>query len=74
MAGRGLLNSAISLYYYAQVVRQMYLAAPTDEQPVRFPVPAFLSLAVALVGVFALGVVSDPFLAFAQTAVTGMVR
>lgn len=70
----GLLNSAISLYYYAQVVRQMYLVAPTDERPVRFPAPAFLSLAVALVGVFALGVVSDPFLAFAQTAVTGMVR
>ena len=70
----GLLNSAISLYYYSQVVRQMYLVAPPDEQPVRLPTPALVSLAAAMVGVFALGITSNPFLAFAQTAVSGMVR
>lgn len=70
----GLLNSAISLYYYSQVIRQMYMAAPPEEQPVRFAAPALLSLVVALIGVLALGVASDPFLRFAQVAVTGMVR
>jgi len=72
----GLLNSAISLYYYSQVVRQMYLVPPAEEQPVRvlFPRLALLSLSVALAGVFALGILSDPFLAFAQAAVSGMVK
>jgi len=70
----GLLNSAISLYYYSQVVRQMYLVPPKEEQPVRFPRLALVSLSVALAGVFALGILSDPFLAFAQAAVTAMVK
>ena len=70
----GLLNSAISLYYYSAVIRQMYLVAPTEEEPMRFPVAASLSLALSVVAVFALGVLSGPVVCFAQLAVAGMVR
>jgi NADH-quinone oxidoreductase subunit N len=70
----GLLMSAISLYYYTWVIRQMYLVAPADESPIRFSAPAFVSLAVAVVAVLALGIISNPFFAFAETAVGGMLR
>ena len=70
----GLLNSAISLYYYTYVIRQMYLVAPPSEQPVRFPAPALVSLAVAVAAIFAFGVYSDPFIAFARMAAAGMVQ
>jgi len=70
----GLLNSAISLYYYVWVIRQMYLAAPADDAPVRFPMPASVSLGAALVGIFAFGLLSDPLFTFARLAVGGMVH
>lgn len=70
----GLLNSAISLYYYTYVIRQMYLLPSKDDQPIRFPAPAAVSLVLALVGVLALGIFSDPFVAFAQSAATGLMR
>lgn len=70
----GLLTSAISLYYYTRVIRQMYLVAPASDEPVQFPTPAFVSLATALVAIFALGLYSDPFVSFARAAVVTMVR
>ena len=70
----GLINSAISMFYYVWVIRQMYLVAPSDEEPVRFPATAFTSLAVAVIGIFALGIFSDPFVSFAKLAAAGMVH
>ena len=70
----GLLTSAISLFYYTWVIRQMYLVAPTSEEPIRFPTAAFVSVAAALVAIFALGIYSDPFVSFARLAVTSMVH
>ena len=70
----GLINSAISLFYYVWVIRQMYLVAPSDEEPLRFPATAFASLAVAVVAVLALGIFSDPFVSFARLAVAGLVH
>ncbi len=70
----GLITSAISLYYYAYVIRQMYLVAPSDEAPVRFSAPALVSLAVTAVAIFAMGIYSDPFVSFARLAASTMVR
>ncbi|HEX2988203.1 MAG TPA: NADH-quinone oxidoreductase subunit N [Chloroflexota bacterium] len=70
----GLLTSAVSLYYYSMVIRQMYLAAPSEEAPVRFSVPAGVSLTLSVAAVFALGILSGPVVGFAQVAVAGMVR
>ena len=70
----GLLTSAISLFYYTWVIRQMYLVAPTNEEPIRFPTTAFVSVAAAAVAIFALGIYSDPFVSFARVAVTSMVH
>ena len=54
--------------------RQMYLVPPKDEEPIRFPAPAVVSLALAVVGVLALGILSDPFVAFAQSAAAGLMK
>ena len=70
----GLLTSAISLYYYTYVIRQMYLGVPASEERVGYSMPAFVSLTVAVVAIFALGLFSNPFFVFAQTAVGSMLQ
>jgi NADH-quinone oxidoreductase subunit N len=70
----GLLMSAVSLFYYTWVIRQMYLVAPTSEEPIRFPTPALVSVAAATVGVLAIGIISNPFVRFAEAAVATMVK
>jgi NADH-quinone oxidoreductase subunit N len=72
----GLLNSAISLYYYARVIRQMYVVeAPAEElaegsAPRRLAIgfAPGLSLTTAVVGVFVIGWLSGPFIARALDA------
>ncbi len=70
----GLLMSAVSLFYYTWVIRQMYLVAPTSEEPIQFPTASYVSVAAALAMVFVFGIYSDPFLAFARGAVQAMVH
>jgi NADH-quinone oxidoreductase subunit N len=62
LAISGVLNSALSLYYYARVVKYMYfLEAPVET---RIPVPkAFTaSVAVAMAGTVATGILAFLFL------------
>jgi len=72
------VNSAISLYYYAQVVHDIYLLPPPVavaevEQPAR-PTPAIVSLALAVAGVLVLGIVSGSFLAAQNVAAVALAR
>ncbi len=53
LAVAGVLNSAIALYYYVNVIRLMYLDAPTHPGPLR-PAPA-LGIALAVCAVVTLG-------------------
>ena len=70
----GVINSAISLYYYARVIRQMYLIDPVTEQPVRVGAAPALSLAAATLGVVFIGVFSSPFIQAALGAASTMTR
>ena len=55
------VNSAISLYYYAQVIHDMYMvAAPAESRPERSPSLA-ISLGVSVVALVLLGVLSGFF-------------
>jgi proton-translocating NADH-quinone oxidoreductase chain N len=65
----GVLNSVISLYYYLQVVRQMYLLPPTSEEPVNIPRPILTTLLVAAAGVLMLGIYPSLLLALIQATV-----
>jgi NADH-quinone oxidoreductase subunit N len=70
----GVLNSAISLYYYARVIRSMYLAEPTSEQKVQVGMAPAVSLAAAAIGVLVIGLLSEPFIRAATGAATTIVR
>jgi NADH-quinone oxidoreductase subunit N len=70
----GLINSAISLYYYARVIRQMYLEEPTTEQPVSVGLAPSVSLAAAALGVLAIGLLAGPFINAAIGAANTIAR
>jgi len=62
------LNSIVSLYYYLQVVRQMYIIPPRTEKPV--PASRALSgaLLIALAGVLLLGIYPAPLVELVRVA------
>jgi NADH-quinone oxidoreductase subunit N len=75
LAVLGVLNSALAAYYYLRLVVYMYMREPAGAGPVTAPSFAGgLALAVALVGIFALGIVPAPFIDLAQAAVTPLLR
>jgi NADH-quinone oxidoreductase subunit N len=64
----GVLNSAASLFYYAQVIHTMYLLPGEGEVSPEAPNLSTGSLVVAVGGIFALGIFSAPLLGLAITA------
>lgn len=58
----GVLNSAVSLYYYARVIRVMYLGEPATESKVQVGLAPAVSLTAAAIGVLVIGVLSEPFI------------
>ncbi len=68
----GVLNSAISAYYYLRVVRHMYLDEPEDETTF-FPTPMLAAaLGVTALGVLVVGLVPTPLIDAAQRAVEAL--
>jgi NADH-quinone oxidoreductase subunit N len=61
------LNSALSLFYYARLVRYMYFLPP-EGQKVRTPFPYAAALLLASAGVLAMGLWPDPFIKLAMEA------
>ena len=64
----GALNSAVSLYYYARVVRAMYLEKPRTDAPVVISRFATATLAVLFVGTLLFGVYWAPLADLAETS------
>lgn len=52
----GLLNSVISMYYYANVIRHMYLMEPSDESTLVGSLPIKAVVIAMIIGVIFLGV------------------
>jgi NADH:ubiquinone oxidoreductase subunit 2 (subunit N) len=64
----GVLNSAVSLYYYIRIVVFMWLKnEPTGTEPASSPTMAF-ALGVALVATLLLGVYPRPLFEFAEAS------
>ena len=64
----GVLNSAVSLYYYIRIVVFMWLKnEPTGSEPKTSPALA-LALGVAVVATLLLGVYPQPLFRFAQAS------
>jgi len=62
-----ILNSALSLYYYARLVKYMY-CMPANGGRVSEPLPYAIALILALAGVLAIGVWPEPFINWAMEA------
>jgi NADH-quinone oxidoreductase subunit N len=64
----GVVNSAVSLYYYARIIRQMYLVPAANDKPVVIPAAHALALAICVLGMLVLGPFAGPFIGAAQAA------
>ncbi|WP_292469207.1 F(420)H(2) dehydrogenase subunit N [Methanolobus sp.] len=62
-----ILNSAISLYYYAKIVKYMYFL-PTDGEKISEPFPYTVAMIIAVIGVLVIGFWSEPFVYWAMEA------
>jgi NADH-quinone oxidoreductase subunit N len=66
----GVVNTAISAYYYLRIAGLMLFQPPESESPVRPTWPLVLGGAVAALGVLVVGFVPSPFIAVAREAVS----
>jgi len=63
----GVLNSVISVYYYFNVIRQMFfMPAPEGAERVPMPTSMGLALAISFVGTLLIGFYPEPFLNLAN--------
>jgi len=63
-----ILNSALSLYYYARVVKYMYVLPPASDEKMSVPTPYVIAIVLAMIGVLAIGIVPEPFVKWATSA------
>ncbi|HII79551.1 MAG TPA: NADH-quinone oxidoreductase subunit N, partial [Methanosarcina sp.] len=64
-----ILNSALSLFYYARLVKYMYFMPPEGKkEKVSIPFPYAAALMVAVSGVLAMGLWPEPFVELAMKA------
>lgn len=63
-----ILNSAISLYYYAKIVKAMYIEKGESEEKIKVPVAFTVAAVLCVLGVIALGVFPEPFLYYCSQA------
>jgi len=67
LVGVGVVTAVFSLYYYANVIKNMYFAAEPSLYRVDFSVPAISVIVIGLVGVFLFGLYPEPILRFASS-------
>lgn len=70
----GVVNVVTSLYYYLKVVKAMYLDAPADPAPLRVSNGQRTMQYAALAGIFVLGILQGPFVAFTTEALRSFLR
>ncbi len=63
--------SAAALYYYLQVAKAIYMAEPTDDEPVTVPWPLAISIALCAALVMGVGLYPGPLLSAARAAAAG---
>ncbi len=69
LAVLGVLNSAVSLYYYLRIMVQMYFKDPQEDFAwVKLNMPTVLSIIISLVGVLYLGIVPGTLMQLAKLA------
>jgi NADH-quinone oxidoreductase subunit N len=65
LVGVGLITAVFSLYYYANIIKQMYFAAEPSPYRVSLSAPAVSVIVLGLAGVLVFGLYPEPILQFA---------
>ena len=63
-----ILNSAISLYYYARVVKAMYVDKGDNTEKIKIPKPFLAGIVICVIAVIVLGVYPQLIFDFCETA------
>ncbi|MEW5947678.1 MAG: NADH-quinone oxidoreductase subunit N [bacterium] len=66
LALAAIVNSVISVYYYWNVVRLMFIAEPPEPAPIRTPLPIAFALSLSAAAVLALGILFQPLINLAS--------
>ena len=64
VVGVGLITTVFSLYYYANVIKQMYFSAEESVHKIDLTIPGATVIGIGLVGVFLFGIWAEPILDF----------
>ncbi len=67
-----ILNSAISLYYYARVVKAMYIEKGATTEKIKIPKPFLAAILICLVFVIVLGVYPDLIFGYCEASFAGL--
>ena len=70
----GVLNSAISLYYYVRVVVFMWIKEETVGSPIALAPGIAVALAIAVAGTLLLGIYPAPLFTFAEESAAALGR
>lgn len=73
LAVAGVLNSALSLYYYARVVRMMYIEEPVTTERLRVPSSVTAAVTVAMLATILIGLWPDPVVDLSMQAAGSLV-
>ncbi|MEW6201836.1 MAG: NADH-quinone oxidoreductase subunit N [bacterium] len=68
LAIAGIINSVISVYYYWNVVRYMFIEEPLERTPLRAASPLWVTVVVAVLAVLAMGIFFQPLIDLASSA------
>lgn len=66
LVGVGLITVVFSLFYYANVIKQMYFTEADSPYQITFTPPAFAVVLMGLVGILLFGIFPEPVLQFAS--------
>jgi len=62
-----ILNSALSIYYYARVIKYMYVLPPKGEK-IKEPTAYVVAILIAVIGTLGIGLYPEPFINMAMNA------
>lgn len=62
-----ILNSALSIYYYARVIKYMYVLPPGGDR-IKEPAPYVIAIVLAVIGTIGIGIYPEPFIEMAMNA------
>jgi len=62
-----ILNSALSIYYYARVIKYMYVLPPAGDK-IKEPAPYVVAVVLAVIGTIGVGIYPQPFIDMAMNA------